>query len=187
MRIAGCLLILGLTASLASAQSLAELARKEKERRKSNDGTTGVVEVYSDEDLDGDDRDSAEPPQTEPPPGAEPEEDSGLDDWLEKKEAERADWSDRLVRYQERYTEQKARLAQLAAIKTECDRDAAPVPTMEVYVESGSYVTWGFGHATCEALPGMVSEIERTMRAIEVECRADARRHFIPPAEAALH
>ena len=168
-------------------QSLAELARKEKERRKSNDATTGVVEVYSDEDLDDVDRDSAEPRETAPPAGAEPDEDSGLDDWLEDKEAERADWRDRLVRYQERYTEQKERLAQLAPLKTECDRDAAPVPTTEVYVESGSYVTWGVGYLTCEALPGMVSEIERTMRAIEAECRADARRHFIPSAEAELH
>ena len=185
MRIVGCLLILGLTTSLASAQSLAELARKEKERRKSDDATTGVVEVYSDEDLDDDDRDSAEPP-----PGAEPEEDSGLDDWLEEKKAERADWGDRLVRYQERYTEQKERLALLALVRTECDRDAAPVPmlpTTDVYVESGSYVTWGVGHVTCEALPGMVAETKRTMRAIEVECRADARRHFIPPAEAELN
>ena len=152
--------------------------------------TTGVAEVYTDEDLDDDDRDSAEPPQTEPPPGEEPEEDSGLDDWLEEKEAERADWRDRLVRYQGRYTEQKERLALLALIRTECDRDAAPVPmlpTTEVYVESTSYVTWGVGHVTCEALPGMVSETKRTMRAIEVECRTDARRHFIPPAEAELH
>jgi hypothetical protein len=182
MRIVDCLLILGLTASIANAQSLAELARKEKERRESNDATTGVVEVYSDDDLDDDDPDNAEPPAE-----AESEDDTSLDDWLDDKEAARADWRERLAGYQERYTEQKERLARLAQIKTECDRDAAPVPTTEFYVASGSYVTWGVGNVACEALPEMVSECERTMRAIEVECREDARRHFMPPAEAKLH
>lgn len=184
MRFVHCLLILGLTVSIASAQSLAELARKEKERRKSNDATTGVVEVYSDDDLDDDDEN---PDNVEPPAEAESADDTSLDDWLDDKQAARAAWRERRAGYQERFTEQKERLALLAQIKEECDRDAAPVPSTEFYIASGSYVTWGVGNVACEALPEMVSECERTMRTIEVECREDARRHFMPPAEAKLH
>ena len=61
------------------------------------------------------------------------------------------------------------------------------LPHTEFYVENGSSVTWGVGNVTCEALPEMVSEVEQTMRSIEDECRADARKHFIAPAEAVLY
>lgn len=189
MRIVGFLLVVLIVASFAHAQSLAELARQEKERRKSNDATTGEVKIYSETDLDHD-LEGAEPVESESSSSDEPEDDSGLDDWRDRKQADQSEWRERLARYQERYTEQKQRRAQLARIKTECDRGAMPLPinpTTEAFVENGSYVTWGVGNVTCKALPEMVSEVEQTLRSIEDECRADARKHFIPPAEAVLH
>ena len=73
MRIVGFLLVILITASFADAQSLAELARQEKERRKSNDATTGEVKIYSEEDLDDGDPDSAEPVETDASSSEEPE------------------------------------------------------------------------------------------------------------------
>ena len=186
-----CLLILG----LAGTQSLGELARKEKKRRRANDAVVGTVTVYTNADI-GDDEDPKEEADDPGPaadiegePGAETVEkdETDLEKWLDKKEAEKAAWRERLDGYQERYTEQKRRLAVLAEIKTQCDRNVVPVGTPDPFSAESIQPTWGVGRMTCESLPDWIAESEREMRAIEVECAEDARRHFIPRSQAKLY
>ena len=59
-----CLSILGLSATLAAAQSLGELDKKEKERRASSDEAADDAKVYTNGDLDG----GEEPGNQEPEP-----------------------------------------------------------------------------------------------------------------------
>jgi hypothetical protein len=193
MRLTMCLLILGFTAPFAAGQSLGELARKEKKRRKSSEEPAAAVKVYTNDDLAGAEEED-EPEEIDETPETETETetatadvDASLDAWLAAKEAEKAAWRDRLADYQERFTAQKQRLAELRHVEQQCERDAMPAPIVDAYGSTTPDMTWGVGSTTCEALPGMIAETERTMLVIETECATEARRRFIPPGEAKLH
>jgi hypothetical protein len=160
------------------------MSKKEKERRKSNDVQEVVVKSYSDTDIDpeedpeedpdedgdqdgsGDaEPDGAEASSSEEDSSARPK-DSGLDAWLDDKQADEEQWRTRLAEYQRRFTEKKQRLAGLQRVEAQCGRDAMPVGVNQPIGNDQAQVTWGVGHVTCEKIPSMIAGTRKQMKTI---------------------
>jgi hypothetical protein len=179
--------VYALILAFAGAQSLAELAKKEKERRKAADETE-AVEAYTDEDLPEDQDGGEAAPQKLEKPALDREKkvDSGLEEWQGRKDSDKTAWRKRFAEYRARFAEQKERLATLRRSKEQCDSDQMPVGVVDAMSAENGDVSWGLGPEGCAALPGRIAETEKAMRALQTECASEARQRSIPPSEARL-
>ncbi len=162
MSTSACLLIL----ALVGTQSLGELAKKEKDRRKAGSERTEAAKVYTDEDLAVPEEDESVPSESEGPSEvAAPESGSSLEEWRATKETEKAAWGERLAEYRARYAEKKERLALLLQVKEQCDNNEMPVGVLDPMSSRNGDVSWGVGPENCAKVPGMISETEKAMHA----------------------
>jgi len=175
------------TASGASAQSLAEIAKKEKQRREKlppgrvygeNDlGTSGTAEMPADETTSQDD---------ETPKGR-------LVDWRQRQEERdrkrNEEWEKVFPTFQSRF-------ASVLAVREEYADlyfNGLPIGADNKRISCARILSrwsvpgWTQHAITCESLEDKIREQEALLKEIEDECLESARRLGIPPGRARLY
>lgn len=186
MRFIPLVIILSFAATTGYAQSLAEIAKKEKKRRDSNGKS---VKVITEEELNDDAEDSAdgdEPVEradesaadrkaADTRSGASPKRHPEIESLQEA-------WPSLFADYQRRFREKKAERAELLPIKKECESSVAPIAPAGYRLPP----SWGVGKEVCESLPGRFARIEADLKQIQAECFDEARKHYVSPSTAEL-
>jgi len=171
---AGCLL---LCAGLASAQSLAELAKKEKERREKI-AESEAAKVITAEELtktQGEESKKTDSETTDEVPQASSR---GVIAESPKPSVTFDSWDDTFAQYREAYQEAKAHLKFAQDFQRHCEEGTPPPPMPRV--------PGGYWVVNCEGVPESIAEIRNLMTEIQEECLDQARRNGIPPGRARL-
>jgi hypothetical protein len=165
-----CLLLL--LSNVAYSQTLGELARKEKERRKKNEKsekariitekelteTEGEINIVEELDPSLDDNE----PLSATTPGSS------------SKKSNNSQWVSIRARYADAYLKQKKHLAFLRRFESFC-KDGTPPPQMP-----------SLTLINCEILPQDIAATEEQMKQIQESLREVARKMGIPPGQARL-
>ena len=165
--------------SLASGQSLGDLAKKERERRKSAERNE-PVRVITDEDL------STSTPESEGGP-AEVEastptetESSGNASVPPSRDRMAGDpWNEIFAGFREAYFEAGQILEFARGFQSHCENGTEPPPLPPV--------EGGFLMLNCEGIPADIERIRKEMNEIQEECFDQARRMGVPPGRARLN
>lgn len=187
MRLLYVLALVVATASVASAQSLAEIAKKEKQRRQKlpagqvygeNDlGTSGTTDVP----VEAEETQEDEIPKDKP------------DDWVQRQE-------DRDRRREEEWKTTfpafKSRFASVLAVRDEYADlyfNGLPIGADNKRISCARILArwsvpgWTQHAITCESLEDKIRTQEAILKEIEEECLEAARRLGIPPGRARLY
>jgi hypothetical protein len=171
-----CLLV---AASLTSGQSLADLAKKEKERRK-NVEKDAPVRVITDEDLGtGTPESDGERAEVEAPTPTETE--SSVDASVpSSRDRMTADpWNEIFAGFREAYFEARQALETARGFQSHCENGTEPPPLPPV--------EGGFWMLNCDGIPADIERIMKEMNEIQEECFDQARRMGVPPGRARLN
>jgi hypothetical protein len=175
------------SASVVSAQSLAEIAKKEKQRREK----LPAGRVYSERDLGA--SGSAEPTADEEEGQDESTPKEKLDDWMERQEDRDRK---RDEKWKEIFASFKSRFATVLAQRDEyADLYFNGLPigadnkriSCQRILARWSVPGWTQHAIACESLEDKIREQEALLKEIEEECLEAARRLGVPPGKARLY
>lgn len=179
-RILFAVVSLVLCAGLANAQSLVDLAKKEKERRKEIAKQGQKAKEFSGQgESDGSSSDDSD------------ESASVSVSSRKSKDGDNDDWDYYHRRYQRRYDSKKNSLASLQRNLKECKENkresqdrlkAAAIRNGKSYLTDKNYKS----NYSCDYYDGQIKSVESAMNQIEVDCAADARKRRILPGRARL-
>ena len=182
-RLGYAVICLVLSVGVTGAQSLGDVAKKEKERRKATEKDK-PVRVITEQDLgtgspEMDDTEDAEvePSRAGPstPAPAEPASNStGSRDRLAEDP-----WNDVFAGFREAYFEARQHLDLARQFQSHCENRTKPPPLPPI--------PGGFWLLNCEGLPDAIEQIRSEMNAIQNDCFDRARRMGVPPGRARLN
>jgi hypothetical protein len=178
-----CLIVvsLGFCAGIAGAQSLVELAKKEKERRKQNAEQGEEAEEYT---LAGDAGEDPDAPSDAPI-------EVGEDD----------DWDSIMARYQSRYDSHKSYLRSQEASLRQCEQQREEYEDRQRERDKANAIRSGtswleterrrereqyYEPYSCEYYTNSIEETKRRMEALSNEVANEARKRRILPGRARL-
>jgi hypothetical protein len=186
MRLCTLLLILSTAGATASAQSLADLARKESERRQTATGTTS--KTYTDKDLKPV---PAPPPVADPTPNPADKPDDGKGTVEKVNDAARTGGADKPDTDKTETKDEAYWSKRMAALREQLERDETYLSALQNRIDS---LTTDFAGRDDPAQRGQIAtdrqkalaELDRLKKAVEVDRRAipeleeEARRQGVP-------
>lgn len=171
-----CLFLAG---GLVSAQSLGEIAKKEKERRK-NTAKDKPVRVITDQDVrtaSDEESDESTEEETSPTPVTSSSTESPA---LSSREEMAADpWNEVFSGFREAYFEAREALEFLRGFRNHCENGTEPPPLPPIL--------GGYWMLNCEGIPDDIERVENEMKEIQEAAFDRARRMGVPPGRARLN
>ena len=165
---------------LVGAQSLGEIAKKERERREAQNREP--VRVITDQDVrtGPEESDDALPGETLTPSVEDSSDASAEAPVMSSRERLAADpWNEVFVGFREAYNEARQRLEVARGFQRHCEDGTEPPPLPAV--------PGGYWMMNCEGLSADIEQIQAEMNAIQEDCFDRARRMGVPPGRARLN
>jgi hypothetical protein len=183
-----------LLCSVASAQSLASVAKKEKERREANRkaGVKAVTVSQTEAGIEDSSEVTSETLETTETPASPPAEapDKKESSPALKGEATQSDpWDAIYIEYLARYRGAANEIDQLKAEQKEICKDSDPSAIGVVMAPEGGTIlnVPTEQQNRCATIPGRIARLEIELKQIKRDCAEDARRRGVVPGRARLY